>query len=86
MEFESLNDFRKLGYMVQEPSLTDKTYFLVKHTGKESKRIYIKIGKKSAKVEVLDMKGTKSPLTSKESRALEKLIFEDLNLTTYSFI
>ena len=50
---EILDTFNRLGYIIQEPTEKDKTYFLIKHTDKGTKMIYLKLKKKFLQVEVL---------------------------------
>lgn len=85
MEPITLNEFKKLGYLCQLPTATDKTYFLTKQTDKGARQIYIKIYSKSAKVEVLQ-NYKKTTLDKKETRLIEKLIFVDLELMQYEVI
>ena len=81
----TLNEFRKLGYLCQLPSATDKTYFLTKQTDNGARQIYIMVFSKSAKVEVLQ-NYKKSTLDKRETRLMEKLIFGDLQLLQYELI
>jgi len=81
-DLEGLNGFKKLGYIIQLPTGKAKEYFMVKQFDGYSKRIYIRVGKVSATVEVI----CKKPLDNTEKKLLDKLIFEDLNLKAYKII
>jgi len=82
-EFESLNGLKKLGYTIQLPNEEDKSYYFVKQFDKYTKRIYVKAGKATAKIEVI---GGDNELTNQEEKLLQQLVFEDLNLREYKII
>ncbi len=85
MEFESIEGFKKLGYLVQLPGVSDNTYFMVKHGNKGTRRIYVKVTKKLAKISVFE-NNTPCQLNRKELSLIDKLVFEDLNLKEYKYI
>ncbi len=81
-DLKSLNDFKKLGYIIQLPNGKLQEYFMVKQFDGYSKRIYIRVGKISATVEIIP----KKKLDNTEQRLLDNLIFEDFGLKEYKII
>lgn len=84
---EILNEFRKLGYVIQEPS-KDKTYYFVNQLDTGTKQIYIKLMKNSAKVSY--RKNFKdvdpSAFSELECNLVEDLIFEGYQLKHYVLV
>lgn len=83
-QVEILDTFNKLGYIIQEPTKTDKTYFLVKHTNKGAKMIYLQLKRNFLEVQVL-LNFKPGELTKSE----DKLIAEftaDLGYDTYKVV
>ena len=85
MEFESIEQFKKLGYLVQLPGLSDNTYFMIRHGNKGTRRIYVRVTKKLAKISVFE-NNTACQLNRKERSLIDKLVFEDLKLQEYKYI
>ena len=84
-ELKSIKGFKQLGYIVQPPSLTDKTYFMVKQGKNGTKRIYITITKSIAKIYAYE-NNKDCELDKKEKALINSLVFEDLNLTWYEYL
>ncbi len=81
-DLESLNGFKKLGYTVQLPTGKLQEYFMIKQFDGYSKRIYIRVGKVSATVEII----SKKKLDNTEQNLLDRLIFKDFGLKEYKII
>ena len=84
-ELKSIEGFKQLGYIVQLPTLTDKTYFMVKQGKKGTKRIYITVTKSTAKIYSYE-NNKACDLDKKEKVLIDSLVFEDLNLKSYEYL
>ena len=80
-----IEEFKKLGYTIQEPTKTDKTYYFVKQELNNTKQIFITYGTKTAKIEVIKNYKTATNLTNKEEYLIQSLIVEVLGLNEYSY-
>lgn len=76
-----LDSFKELGYLIQEPT-TDKTYFFIKQTEKGTRRIYVKLKKKIAKVDCY-FNYNVSNLTDEEMALINDWLIVDLDLDGY---
>ena len=83
---ENLLQFQdKLGYICQLPNSEGNYYYLVKQTNNGTRQIYIKAGKKSAEIEILQEYKKAEP-DKKEELLLQKFVLEDLGLAEYQYI
>lgn len=76
-----LDSFKELGYLIQEPT-TDKTYFFIKQTEKGTRRIYVKLKKKIAKVDCYFNYNVCNP-TDEEMSLINDWLIVDLDLDGY---
>lgn len=77
-----LNEFKLLGYCIQEPT-TDKTYFFARQAEKGHKFIWVKLTK-IPEIECT-FNGQPGQLTNKETGLLEDLVSE-LGYDSYNLI
>ena len=86
MEYSALKELSKLGYVIQNPSLKDNTYYMVRHQTNKTRQIYIKC-KPKAKHAIVECLTNFKPdsLTKVELKLIEQFIFEELDYSTYEF-
>lgn len=83
---DNLLEFQnKLGYICQLPNSEGNYFYLVKQTNEGARQIFIKVGKRSADIEILANYKKDKP-DKKEEALIEKLLLEDLGISEYQYI